>query len=276
MALVDVLIPTYGRKTGLAVVLTSLLGQTFTDFTVTISDQTPEESCYLESIEIQTLVQTLRWHGHRVVLHRHLPRCGLAEQRQFLLEQSSAPYVHYLDDDILLDPLVMQRMLDVLQQEQCGFVGCAATGVSYLHDVRPQQQHIELWNGPVVPEHFDVQTIPWQRHLVNNAANPLHLEQRLVRNGETVRYKVAWVGGANILFDREKLLSVGAFSWWHRLPLQHAGEEVLVQFLLLNRYGGCGILPSGTYHLGLPTTIEDRQHNAIELFEELSKEYTHP
>ena len=29
MALVDILIPTYGRKTGLAVVLTSLFGQTF-------------------------------------------------------------------------------------------------------------------------------------------------------------------------------------------------------------------------------------------------------
>lgn len=71
------------------------------------------------------------------------------------------------------------------------------------------------------------------------------------------------------------LLSVGGFSWWHRLPVEHAGEEVLVQFLLLNRYDGCGILPCGTYHLGLPTTVEDRQHNAIELFDGLSKEYTY-
>ena len=42
MALVDVLIPTFGRKTGLAVVLTSLFGQTFTDFDVIIADQTPD------------------------------------------------------------------------------------------------------------------------------------------------------------------------------------------------------------------------------------------
>ena len=87
MALVDVLIPTYGRKTGLAVVLTSLLGQTFTDFDVFISDQTEEDKAYLDSIEIQTLVQALRWHSHRVALHRHFPQRGLAEQRQFLLEQ---------------------------------------------------------------------------------------------------------------------------------------------------------------------------------------------
>jgi hypothetical protein len=90
-----------------------------------------------------------------------------------------------------------------------------------------------------------------------------------------VRYKVAWVGGANVLFDREKLRSVGAFSWWQRLPPMHAGEEVVVQFLLLNTYGGCGILPSGTYHAGLPTTIEDRRHNATELFDELLKELLH-
>ncbi len=273
MALVDVLIPTCGRQTGLAVVLTSLLGQTFTDFDVVVSDQTRDDATYLESIEIQTLVQALRWHGHNVTLHRHLPRQGLAEQRQFLLEQSHAPYVHYLDDDVLLDPLVMERMLDVLQREQCGFVGCAAAGLSYLNDIRHHQQNIEIWTGPVVPEHFESNTIPWERHMVNNAANPLHLEHRLVSPGEVVRYKVAWIGGANVLYDRAKLLSVGGFSWWHRLPPEHAGEEVVVQFLLLRKYGGCGILPSGTYHLGLPTTIEDRHHNATELFEKLIEEF---
>src|SRR3954453_11259559 len=97
MATVDVLIPTCRRKTGLAVVLTSLLGQTFTDFDVIISDQT-DEAPYLDSIEIGTLVRAPRRRGHRVDLHRHLPRRGMAEQRQFLLEKSRAPYVHYLDD----------------------------------------------------------------------------------------------------------------------------------------------------------------------------------
>lgn len=279
MARVDVLIPTYRRKTGLAVVLTSLLGQTYTDFNVIVSDQTEEEHSYLDSNEIQTLVRALRWHGHQVTLHHHLPRRGMAEQRQFLLECSgqwndpSAPYVHYLDDDVLLDPDVMERMISVLQAEQCGFVGCPATGLSYLEDVRPHQQRIEVWEDQVAAEPFDENTIPWERHLVNNAANALHLEQRLVQNRQAVRYKIAWVGGANILFDRRKLLSVGGFSWWQRLPPEHAGEEVVVQFLLIRKYGGCGILPSGTYHLGLPTTVEDRRRNATELFGELIREY---
>ncbi|PLS79814.1 MAG: glycosyl transferase [Chloroflexi bacterium] len=267
MALVDVLIPTCGRPTGLAMVLTSLLGQTFTDFNVIISEQTEGVPSFA-SLELEMAVRALEWHGHRVALHHHLPRRGLAEQRNFLLEQSTAPYVHFIDDDVLLDPPVMARMLEVLRSENCGFVGCAATGLQHLHDVRPHQQGIELWQGPVCPEPFSPDTLPlvWHRHLVNNAANALHLEQRLVPDGQIVRYKIAWVGGANVLYDRAKLLSVGGFSWWERLPAAHAGEEVVVQFLLIRKYGGCGILPSGTYHLGLPTTVVDRSRNATELF----------
>ncbi len=272
MPLVDVLIPTCGRKTGLAVTLSSLYNQTFRDFSVTISDQTPDDAAYLDSIEVETAIRALRRRGHRVALHRHLPRRGLAEQRNFLLRQANAPYVHFIDDDVLLDAEVMERMLDTIRSERCGFVGCAATGLEYLDDVRPHQQDIEFWHGPVTPERFGPDEIPWDRHKVNNAANPLHLEERYCRNGQTVRYKVAWIGGANVLFDREKLLAVGGFSFWNRLPAEHAGEEVVVQFLLLNRYGGCGILPSGTYHLGLPTTVTDRRRNATELFGDLLAE----
>ncbi|GAB4195686.1 MAG: glycosyltransferase family A protein [Roseiflexaceae bacterium] len=279
MALVDVVIPTCNRKTGLAIVLASLAAQTFQDFDVIISDQTPEELIYLDSIEIQTVVRALRWRGHNVTLHRNMPRRGMAQQRQFLLEQSRAPYLHYLDDDVLLDPPVMERMLATLQTDGCAFVGCPATGLEYLEDVRPHQQQIELWDGRVCPEPFapDTLDLVWDRHKVNNAANPLHLERRLVKDSQPVRYKVAWVGGANVLYDRAKLLDVGGFSWWERLPPGHAGEEVVVQFLLIRKYGGCGLLPSGTYHLGLPTNVPDRSRNATELFAELIEEFNvHP
>jgi glycosyltransferase involved in cell wall biosynthesis len=272
MATIDVLIPTCGRKTGLAVVLASLLNQSFSDFDVVISDQTQDDQQYLDSIEIGSAIRALEWRGHRVEMHHHLPRRGMAEQRQFLLDQSTAPYVHYLDDDVLLESDVMRRMYDILVAEHCGFVGAAATGVDYLDDVRPGQTHIELWEGPVEPEPFSPDWLPWDRHMINNAANPLHLEQQLCPDGQSVRYKLAWVGGANVLYDRAKLEAVGGFRFWDRLPPGHAGEEVVVQFLLIRRFGGCGVLPSGTYHLGLPTTIPDRQSNAVDLFAELIAE----
>lgn len=272
MALVDVLIPTFRRKTGLAMLLASLLGQSFSDFDVTVSDQTPVEEQYLDSVEVVAAAEALRYHGHRVTLVRHLPRAGLAEQRQFLLDQSTAPYVQYLDDDLLLEPGVMARMVATIQAEGCGFVGCAAAGLGFLGDVRPAQQGVLLWQGRVRPEPFTPETVPWERHLVNNAANPLHLAQRLLGQGETLRYRVAWVGG-NILYDRAKLLDVGGFGFWPRLGAEHAGEEVVVQLLLLRYHGGCGLLPSGTYHLGLPTTVPVRDENAVALFGNLIDEY---
>ncbi len=249
-------------------VLTSLFGQTYRGFDLVVSDQGDDEGM-LDSPEIQTLVRAFQYRGRRVRTFRHLPRRGLAEHRHFLLSQSEADYVHFIDDDVLLEPEVMARMLKVIQEEKIGFVGCAATGLSYLNDVRPWQHDIELWEGPVQPEPFDWEHIPWARHKVNNAANALHLAEMLVKGDEPVRYKVAWVGGANVLYDRRKLLDVGGFSWWDQLPPEHAGEEVLAQFLLLRKYGGCGILPSGTYHLELSTLVPNREVNATSLFRQM-------
>ena len=154
MPRVDVLIPTCGRKTGLAVVLACLLNQEYSDFDVIISGQSESQEAYLESREIRTLVSALRWRGHRVKLHRHLPRRGMAEHRNFLLEESSAPYVHFVDDDVVLESDVINRMYQVITSQNCGFVGCPATGLEYLGDYRPQQQGIELWQGDVHPEDF--------------------------------------------------------------------------------------------------------------------------
>jgi GT2 family glycosyltransferase len=274
VALIDVLIPTYRRKTGLAMVLTSLLGQTFRDFDVVVSDQTPAGDRYSDSPEIETVVGALRWRGHNVRLLQHLPPRGLAEHRQFLLSQAGSPYVHFLDDDLVLEPEIMERMVRVIEREECGFVGCPAAGLGFLDDVRPHEQNIEFWHGPVKPEQITPASIPWERHRVNNAANPLHIERRLGLRAkdEPLRYRVAWVG-ANVLYDRAKLLEVGGFSWWDRLPPNHAGEEAVAQFLLLQAFGGCGILPAGTYHIGLPTTVPDRQHNCTSLFSELLEEW---
>ncbi|MER3439745.1 MAG: glycosyl transferase, partial [Chloroflexota bacterium] len=56
----------------------------------------------------------------------------MAEQRQFLLDQAKAPYALFLDDDVILEPDILARMLTAIKQEGCGFVGCPATGLSYL------------------------------------------------------------------------------------------------------------------------------------------------
>jgi hypothetical protein len=52
---------------------------------------------------------------------------------------------------------------------------------------------------------------------------------------------------------------VGGFSFWDKLPRYQSGEEVLVQNLLMRRWGGCAIMPSGTYYAQLPSTVLNPQ-----------------
>lgn len=262
--IVDVLIPTCNRPTALAVTLTSLVGQTFQDFRVVISDQT-EASDPLASGEVQAVLRVLQSHGHCLELHKHLPRRGMAEQRQFLLDQVTAPYALFMDDDLILEPFVIGQLLTVMQEEGCGFVGSALSGLSFIADVRPQEQAIEFWDGPVQPEVIRPDTPAWERWRLHNAANLYHLQQRLgLTPDRTRKYKVAWVGGC-ALYDTAKLRSVGGFSFWEQLPPNHAGEDVVVQQRLMARYGGCGVLPSGAYHQELPTTVVDRQVDALKV-----------
>ena len=258
----DVLIPSYQRPVALATTLTALFGQTIRDFAVIIADQSaPGEG--LDGAELETLVRAFELRGQAVYYHRRLVRRGLAEQRHFLLSQAAAPYVLFLDDDLLLEPDVLERMLAVIETERCGFVGMAPIGLSHLHDVRPHEQRIELWEGPVQPERYVFETVPWHRHRLHNAANPLHLGWIHARE-RTVRYKVAWVG-ACVMFDRMKLLDAGGYAWWSELPPEHCGEDVLAELLVMACYGGCGILPSGVYHLELPTRVPNRTHNTNDL-----------
>lgn len=257
MTAVDILIPTYCRPAALAVTLTSLVAQTYRDFRIVISDQT-EDSEPAMSGEVQAVCRVLRAHGHAVEIYKHLPRRGIAEQRQFLLEQVTAPYCLSLDDDLILEPGVISQLLIAIQEEGCGFVGSAMTGLSFVNDIRPHEQKIEFWDGPVQPESVKYDTPQWERWRLHNAANIYHIQQHLgLAPGQRRKYKVAWVAGC-VMYDTAKLHNIGGYSFWQALPPEHCGEDVLVQLRLMEVYGGCGIIPSGVYHQELPTTIVDR------------------
>jgi GT2 family glycosyltransferase len=266
MPLIDVLIPTYQRPAALAVTLTSLLLQTFQDFRVFISDQS-EENGVLESGEARAVIGILRSHGIEVTVLKNLPRRGMAHQRQFLLDQAVARYALFLDDDIIMENYVMENMVRAIQEEGCGLVGCALIGLTHIDDLRPHQQQIEFWEGPVEPEQVRPGTPEWERHQLHNAANIFHVARQLnLHPLHPRKYKIAWVGGC-VLYETAKLFSVGGFSFWKDLPDVHAGEDVLAQLRVMDMYGGCGLIPSGVYHQQLPTTIPDRPVDAPKYLE---------
>lgn len=264
MTLLDILIPTFSRPAALAVTLTSLCAQTWRDFRVVISDQT-DGSDPLMAGEVQAAIRVLEAHGHPVETHKHLPRQGMAEHRQFLLDRAIAPYALYLDDDLILESWAIATLIRIMQQEACGFVGSAVIGLSFRADMRPQQQQVEFWQTAVEPEIVRSGTPEWERYKLHNAANLYHVQQQLELTPEHPRaYKVAWTGGC-VLYDVAKLRSVGGFSFWQELPTNHCGEDVLTQLRVMAKYGGCGVMPSGVYHQELPTTIHDRSLDAPQL-----------
>ena len=272
-AAVDILLPTCTRLSSLIMTLSGVAAQTLRNVHVIVADQS-EQSVEQEQV-LQTLRRVIEARGGSVEWHDRGPVYGIAEQRDFLLKRATAETVLCLDDDVLTEPWVVEQLLETLRSEQCGFVGAFPAGLSHRTDVRPQQQKIEYWDGPVRPESVEPDTPQWERWQLHRAANLYHVGLSLPP-GETRRYKVAWIASC-ILYDRAKLLAVGGFSFWSRLPRYHSGEEVLVQNLLMRRWGGCAIVPSGTYYSQAPTTVLNEagtvDGHALDLLAEMVERY---
>ncbi len=273
VATVDVLLPTFNRLPSLVMTLSGVASQTLTDLRLVVADQSDE--AVGDAPVVQTLRRVVEALGGTVEWHYRVGSKGIAEQRAFLLERATADSILYLDDDVLMEPWVVETLLATLRAERCGFVGAFPTGLSFRDDVRPGQQMVEFWDGPVRPEAIWPDTPEWERWQLHRAANAYHAAQSLPPGGIR-RYKVAWIASC-VLYDRRKLLDVGGFDFWSRLPRYHSGEEVLVQNLLMRRWGGCAIMPSGTYHAEVPSTVLSAagtvDGHALELLPEMVERY---
>lgn len=262
---VDVLVPTCNRPAELAVSLAGLAAQSEQAFAVVISDQSAGQPAW-EHPAAAAMVRVLEAQGRPVRLLRHLPRRGLAEHRQFLLDQSTAERCLFLDDDVWLEPGALELLSQALDELRCGFVGMAPQGLSFLADRRPEQAStFEVWDGPVTPERIRPGAPGFERWPLHSAANVTHLSAELqLQPGQWVPYHVAWLGGC-VLYRREALDDAGGFRFWSSLPAEHAGEDVVAQWQVMERYGGAGILPSGAVHLESPTTVTDRRVEAYDV-----------
>jgi GT2 family glycosyltransferase len=262
---VDILIPTFARPAALGATLGSLVAQSLARFRVIVSDQSDDPPA-IEAPVVGAVARVLRATGREVDLVRHLPRRGMAEHRQSLLDRASAPYALFLDDDVVLEGDLLDRMLGAIQRAGCGFVGAGLIGASFLGERRPHEETIDLWpDDRVEPETVRPDSPAWDRHRLHNAANLHHVRERWSSSdparGRDRLYRIAWVGGC-VLYDVDKLRAAGGFGFWPELPDRHAGEDVLAQLHVMARFGGAGLFPSGAYHLELPTTIPDRPVDA--------------
>ena len=105
MALVDILLPTYNRLPSLIMTLSGVAAQTLSDVHVIVADQSDEPAQH-EPV-VQALLRVVEARGGSYEWHHRLPSRGIAEQRDFLLNRATADSVLYLDDDVLMEPWVL-------------------------------------------------------------------------------------------------------------------------------------------------------------------------
>jgi hypothetical protein len=258
----DVLVPTRDRPGALAVTLAGLAA--CPPARLVVADQSRQPVATVP--EVRTMLRVLEQAGVQVAVHRRPYRRGVAEQRAFLLAEARTEQALFLDDDVWLQPWALPLMVAALGELRCGFVGMAVQGLSYVRDQRPHEvAGFEPWDGPVTAERVRRDDPAWWRHTQHNAANPVHLADAWGATPQRwVAYKVAWIGGC-VLYRTEVLRGTGGFDFWHQLPPEHAGEDVVAQLRVMQQAGGAGLLPSGAVHLELPTTVPHREVEAYDV-----------
>jgi len=97
--------------------------------------------------------------------------------------------------------------------------------------------------------------------LLEVTGHPVEVERHLPRRG-MAEHRDWLLAHASAPYAVAKLRACGGFGFWHELPPEHAGEDVLAQLRVMARFGGAGLFPSGAYHLEAPTTIANRDVDA--------------
>src|SRR5215212_10417513 len=136
MASTNILLPTCNRLASLVMTLSGVAAQTARDVRVIAADQSDHPVA--EDPVVKTLGRVIEERGGAVEWHHRPPLHGIAEQRDFLLRQATADAVLYLDDDVLMESWVLERMLTILADEGCAFVGAFPAGLSHRCDRRPE------------------------------------------------------------------------------------------------------------------------------------------
>jgi hypothetical protein len=155
MAIVTVGIPTYNRSAYLREAIDSVLGQTFGDFQLLISDNASTDGT-------EDMVREYGKADKRILYHRFPRNCGLARNLGHVLMSPKSEFVAFLPDDDLWLPHHLTRALESLQSVPNAILfSCTAQsfGRGAGHGF-----HRPYWlNGSKSPEVIDTRKrfVPW-------------------------------------------------------------------------------------------------------------------
>jgi len=150
---VCVIIPTKNRASDLAIVVRSLLGQTVLPAQVVIVDQSSDDSGF-ERVKTKFADAP----GVRLDYIRDTSINGAAAARNRAMENATGDVLLFLDDDVVLEPEFIERLLEVYSNYP------EAEGVSgIITNYRPSPRLLRLWTAIFArgPFHDERQPVYW-------------------------------------------------------------------------------------------------------------------
>ena len=146
-------LPVYNGEPFLSDALESLLGQTYGDFTLVVSDNASTD----RTVEI---VQQFAEDDNRIVLVRNKANMGAAWNLNHVFEYCRSPYFKWAAADDLLAPTCLERLIEVLASSPPSVV--AAYPITQLIDVDGEAirtYHDNLAAPPGAPPHLRLRQV---------------------------------------------------------------------------------------------------------------------
>lgn len=150
-------IPVKDRPVELALLLQSLLNQTFQRFRVLLVNECQETDFLSENSTVQGLIKLLERSGSPVTIvqgdQKGPQYCG-----QRILEHAATELIFRLDDDVVLQPDCVEKLLAVIAE------GYDAVGPIYLDPQRPTEDQV-IPEGTSLEDRMKVGRVYWKDEL---------------------------------------------------------------------------------------------------------------
>lgn len=238
---VHIIIPTIeGRESILLQCLVSILGQTYShwDLSICSTNKDLKVGNRDDTIVTNRFLGSISKLGKRVNIIYDERQQGPGIAVQTLLDSVSGTYVFRVDDDVVLTPSVLQKLMNTISLENdIAAVGCPvnAFGVPFVN-------YKDYWEKNDSQLYLPFNGYRYEPHLQGNGRYETMNDNFQYHSclGEFEIAEVDFLSGYALLLDRTCVNAVGGYhdkdgpkwhteDWWATLKLRQAGYKLLIR-----------------------------------------------
>ena len=156
---VDILLTTYNTKIEyLKMQIDSILGQTYKNFTLIISDDCSPNK------EVVEVLKKYSNQDNRIELYLQEKNLGYTKNFEFVLTKSTADYIAFSDHDDIWYPNKIEESLKTLKEKDVDLVYCDAKQIDENGNIL-QESYLRYKNMPIINKNYHKDILPFSRHI---------------------------------------------------------------------------------------------------------------